>query len=145
MSEQPTSFFQPAITYRAEPGWTFQCLIVAPNPRTGETWALGFLTHLDGRVTSGALDPDDWARSAWTPQPVRIPFETAAHVLWHEHRDPRGYPAGSFVTKLLNLWDQADDANNDRLAAGWPAYAAARALAATTDGLHRLRTIATTN
>ncbi|SCD41194.1 hypothetical protein GA0115251_106943 [Streptomyces sp. TverLS-915] len=143
MSEQP-AFFQPGTTYLRR-RWRFQCHAAAPNPFTGEIRALGFLCRRDDTASPIALDPDDWATGEWEPQPNRIPAETAAHVLWHEHRDANGYPAGSFTAALLALWDQADDANSARLAAAWPDYAAARALAATTDGLNRLRTIATTN
>ncbi|MDT0409911.1 MULTISPECIES: hypothetical protein [Streptomyces] len=144
MSEQPTAFFQPGTTY-LRGRWSFQCLAAVPNPFNGEIRAVGFLYRTDEPASPIALDPDDWATGRWEPQPNRIPAETAAHVLWHEHRDANGYPAGSFTAALLALWDQADDTNSRRLAIGWPDYAAARALAATTDGLHHLRDIATTN
>ncbi|MFJ5090009.1 hypothetical protein [Streptomyces sp. NPDC088674] len=69
-----------------------------------------------------------------------IPAEIAAHVLWHEGEG--GHPAGSFTTALLIAWAHADHANEARLAAEWPEYAAAYALFAQPGGIARLREIA---
>ncbi|MFJ9029760.1 hypothetical protein ACIRQP_14750 [Streptomyces sp. NPDC102274] len=74
------------------------------------------------------------------PTAPTIPAHTAAHVLWHENRG--GYPAGTFITKLLETWSSADDENAARLAAGWPDYAAAMALFNQRDGIDRLLAIA---
>ncbi len=73
-------------------------------------------------------------------QRLNIPSEVAAHVLWHENQG--GYPAGSFTTKLLAAWANADYENAARLAAGWPEYAAALNMLGTPGGVKQLRALA---
>ncbi|MGX9921758.1 hypothetical protein ACWIG4_18110 [Streptomyces sp. NPDC002248] len=72
---------------------------------------------------------------------VEIDSTVAAHVLFAEGH-PGGYPAGSFTAALLRAWASADYANNRRLAAGWPDYAAALQLLTEPGGVTRLQAIA---
>ncbi|MEU5974368.1 hypothetical protein [Streptomyces sp. NPDC047315] len=74
-------------------------------------------------------------------EPVTIPPAVAEHILWHALGDQAGYPPGDFVRQLLTAWDAADAEHAARLAAAYPAYGAARDLAAATDGRDRLRQI----
>ncbi|MEV5261784.1 hypothetical protein AB0L02_27560 [Streptomyces anulatus] len=71
---------------------------------------------------------------------ITIPAEVAAHVLWSERQG--GYPAGSFTTRLLELWGFADFTNAARLSDAWPEYGAALDLLRTPSGVERLREIA---
>lgn len=73
------------------------------------------------------------------PAPV-VTSTAAAHVLWQENLG--GYPAGSFVTKLLAAWWQADDENSLALSQAYPVYGAAIDLLRMQGGIDRLRTIA---
>ncbi|MZF56894.1 hypothetical protein GTX53_24200 [Streptomyces sp. SID5594] len=69
-----------------------------------------------------------------------IPREVAAHVLWNERQG--GYPAGSFTTKLLELWAFADFVNAARLEAAWPEYGAALRMLGEPGGVEKLRAVA---
>jgi hypothetical protein len=72
---------------------------------------------------------------------VTIPMETAAHVLWTERKG--GWPPSTFAAKLLDLWTSADTDNAERLADGFPEYAAAIALMRSGEqGVQQLRAIA---
>ncbi|MDI5965810.1 hypothetical protein [Streptantibioticus silvisoli] len=74
-----------------------------------------------------------------------IPAAVAAHVLWCLFgRDPNGYPPSAFTTRLLALWEYADDENAARLSRAYPAYGAAIDLLRVRGGLDCLRTIAAT-
>lgn len=75
-----------------------------------------------------------------TKKPVTIPAATACHVLWATGHG--GYPPGDFTGRLLLAWDQADETNAARLAAGWPDYAAALDLLQQPDGIKQLLAIA---
>ncbi|MEU5976300.1 hypothetical protein [Streptomyces sp. NPDC047315] len=94
-------------------------------------------------VGPSELHPGIVECSCWDPtaEPVTIPPEVAEHVLWHEYRDPAGYPPGGYLRQLLTAWSYADDEHSRRLAAAYPAYGAARDLAAAPDGRDRLRQI----
>lgn len=71
-----------------------------------------------------------------------IAADVAAHVLTFYGHDG-GYPAGSFTQDLISLIDRADPSNQDRLAAGFPAYVAAvHAIQYDPDGTTRLKDIA---
>lgn len=74
------------------------------------------------------------------PRPVIITEAAAAHVLWQENLG--GYPAGSFITKLLAAWWQADDENSLALSLAYPVYGAAIDLLRMSNGTDELRTIA---
>jgi hypothetical protein len=70
-----------------------------------------------------------------------IPTEVAAHVLFQERLG--GWPPSTFAAKLLNAWTSADTRNAERLATGFPEYAAAIALVRSgQQGIARLRAIA---
>lgn len=73
-------------------------------------------------------------------KPVIITQSAAAHVLWQENLG--GHTAGSFITKLLTAWWQADDENALALSLAYPAYGAAIDLLRMPNGLDELRTIA---
>ncbi|MFH9215428.1 hypothetical protein [Streptomyces globisporus] len=75
-----------------------------------------------------------------TTSTVSIPREVAAHVLWSERQG--GYPAGSFTTKLLELWAFADYSNAARLEAAWPEYGAALRMLGEPGGVEKLRAVA---
>ncbi|MGC5531621.1 hypothetical protein [Streptomyces sp. SR-10] len=78
--------------------------------------------------------------SEHTTSTVSIPREVAAHVLWSERQG--GYPAGSFTTKLLELWGYADFVNAARLEAAWPEYGAALRMLGEPGGVEKLRAVA---
>jgi hypothetical protein len=73
-------------------------------------------------------------------KPVIITPAAAAHVLFQENLG--GYPAGSYITKLLTAWWQADDENALALSLAYPAYGAAIDLLRMPNGLDKLRAIA---
>lgn len=77
-----------------------------------------------------------------TTQNSTIPADVAAHVLTFYGHDG-GYPAGSFTQDLISLIDRADPSNQDRLAAGFPAYVAAvHAIQYDPAGIGRLQDLA---
>lgn len=72
---------------------------------------------------------------------VTLTSETAAHVLFQERLG--GWPPSTFSAKLLDLWTSADTDNAERLADGFPEYAAAIALLKSGQpGIDQLRAIA---
>ncbi|MFE1849915.1 hypothetical protein [Streptomyces sp. NPDC059489] len=74
-------------------------------------------------------------------QRTTIPSDVAAHVLWQDRLG--GWPPSTFSTKLLDAWTSADTANAERLAIGFPDYAAAIALVKSgQQGIQQLRAIA---
>ena len=57
----PPNFFEPGTTYR-NGLYTFHCHGIGPHPTTGETRAVGWLTHTDRQAPEvWDMDPDDWA------------------------------------------------------------------------------------
>lgn len=69
-----------------------------------------------------------------------ITSTTASHILF-QFRAGGGYPAGGFVTSILDAFSKADPENFARLAAGFPGYAQAWGLAQSGD-YDQLRAIA---
>jgi hypothetical protein len=75
-------------------------------------------------------------------QTPAIPAETAAHVIWTFGREG-GYRPGTFTQKLLELLAYADEVNTAKLAAIYPAEAAAVRLAKYDEnGIDQLQRIA---
>ncbi|MEU9606187.1 hypothetical protein [Streptomyces sp. NPDC048057] len=97
----------------------------------------------------GAMWPCPTMRAVTTAgEPVTIPPAVAEHILWHEYRDPAGYPPGGYLRQLLTAWSYADDEHSRRLAAAYPAYGAAYPaygaaldISQQPDGVDRLRQI----
>ena len=69
-----------------------------------------------------------------------ITADAAAHVLCLAGLG--GYPAGSFIAKLLEAWVLADSVNAAKLAQAFPAYGEALELLQETHGAEALRAIA---
>lgn len=89
-------------------------------------------------AAGGVQDALDHALDA-TTQPITIPADVAAHILWHEGH---GGHVSEFAYRLLDTWSHADDVNTGRLAAAFPDYAAALDLLREPDGVGRLQALA---
>lgn len=80
------------------------------------------VTGIDAQTLEALIRTFDEQREVFTPDQR---YEAGKHVLW-ANGDERGFEPGSFTSKLLHAWTQADTQNSARLAYAFPALGEAR-------------------